>query len=221
MTKINFKAVIFDFDGTLVDSAESILKTLTVVLKSANIVPLYELNESIIGPPLNNILSNLLNETDSAKVEEVICLFKSKYDSEGCSVTNKYNGIDEMLSGLKSANVDLYIATNKRNLPTVKIVELFNWQNYFSGIYSLDSFSPNLTNKYDMLYLLKNTQFSNFQEAELVYVGDRLEDYQAAAKANIPFLWAQWGYGKKQGLIYKKSALTPKEVQLNLENYFL
>ena len=139
---MKIKHIIFDLDGTLIDSSSSILKSFSRVFRANSIVPSKPMNSSIVGPPLLEILELLSEITDKEKLNSLAEEFKSDYDYEGYKGSKVFSGINEMLLALKEHNFNIYIATNKRIFPTNKIISHCNWNNIFNGVYSLDSFSP-------------------------------------------------------------------------------
>ena len=190
-------SIIFDLDGTLIDSAASILASLQVVFDEASILPSQALNENLIGPPLQQIILEVLGDEHHDSIPELIKRFKFHYDTNGYLNTVVYTGIQEMLVKLKHKNIDLYIATNKRIAPTQSILNHLGWTDFFKKVYALDYFQPALPDKSTMLSrILKDLEKDAH---DLVYVGDRAEDAIAANKNSIPFLWATWGYGEGVG----------------------
>ena len=65
------KAIIFDLDGTLIDSAQSILVSMRRAFESCDLVPVLPLEASLIGPPLRETLQSLSSESDSAQIEQL------------------------------------------------------------------------------------------------------------------------------------------------------
>lgn len=98
-----------------------------------------------------------------------------------------------MLHALGRMPVRLHIATNKRILPTRRIVEHLGWGTHFAGVHALDGYAPALAHKAAMLQRL-HAALAGPGPAPL-YVGDRAEDAEAAQASGMPFLWAAWGYG--------------------------
>ena len=190
--EISAKHVIFDLDGTLVDSAPSILASLLAAFNEEGIKPTRPLTPDIIGPPLTVAIASVLGEKSLAKLPILTEAFKRHYDEIGYRKTRIYEGVPEMLKELRETGFSLYIATNKRIHPTRKIIDFIGWTDLFEGLYSLDYFEPVLQNKGEMLhYLLKELQKTSLQK---IYVGDRAEDGIAANKNGYRFLWASWGY---------------------------
>jgi len=209
---MKIKHIIFDLDGTLIDSSSSILESFSRVFKANSIVPSKPLNSSIIGPPLIEVLELLSEITDKEKLNFLAEEFKSDYDNIGYKGSKVFPGINEMLLVLKQHKFKIYIATNKRILPTKKIINHCNWNNIFKGIYSLDSFSPSLTSKIDVLRNI--IELTDAHLDEVLYVGDIEGDRVAAIANNISFLMAEWGYGKKNQLeIIDKDAI-PSPIDL-------
>lgn len=186
-------SVIFDLDGTLIDSAPSILASMKAVFDEAGIEPTRQLTNDLIGPPLAQILTSLLTDATIGELPRLIKSFKCHYDNLGYRETRVYQGVSEMLTDLKSLRLRLYIATNKRILPTRRIIEYIGWIPHFDNIYALDSFEPNLLHKTAMLQCLRLELPSG--ASGLIYVGDRPEDAEAANRIGLPFIWADWGYG--------------------------
>jgi phosphoglycolate phosphatase len=187
--------VIFDLDGTLVDSARGILRGLREGLEAIGCVPHVPLSRAIVGPPLQSIIAQLVGE-DAERQHILKTHFMAAYDSVGCLEVDPFPGVCDMLEELHQSQVRLAIATNKRILPTQKILSHLGWVRYFDAVYSLDSITPAAPDKAELLSFLMREQKCDI--AETVYIGDRLEDADAASKNRLKFLLADWGYGDAQ-----------------------
>lgn len=185
--------IIFDLDGTLIDSSPSILSALGATLSFHDIRPAVQLEPSIIGPPLRDILAKLAGTADSVLLDAMGATFKAHYDTSGYISTAIFPGVSELLSELWRRGIPLFIATNKRLHPTHLILEHLGWIEWFRGVYALDCVVPHLLNKAVMLsYLLGDV---GIDPAQAFYVGDKLEDGFAADENALPFIAACWGYG--------------------------
>lgn len=187
--------IIFDLDGTLIDSAPSILYAFEKVLHDFAYEPLKPLESKIIGPPLRQTLQEISGESDSKKLNRLVDAFKDRYDNSTCTLSKVYPGINQTLSALVNQGKRLYIATNKRMIPTRKIIDHFSWNDLFQDIYAIDSANPAFQNKAHMIQSLMGDL--GLQIKTCVYVGDRIEDAHAASENAITFIYAQWGYGPK------------------------
>ena len=140
-------------------------------------------------------LALLSGGTDLVLLQLLSEKFKQHYDTEGYKKTVVYSGIQVLLKELKDADTALYIATNKRHLPTKQIMAYLNWESFFKGVFALDSFEPPITSK--LLMLEKILANSKIDPANALYIGDRYEDGIAADKNHIAFAMVAWGYGDK------------------------
>lgn len=194
MAALPWQAVIFDLDGTLIDSSPSILQCFGQALDDAGLKPLVPLADSLIGPPLRQTLIKLTGSTDDSLLDRLVDGFKSCYDTGGYKATRMYDGVEDMLRQLSSRGIPLAIATNKRRVPTMKIIDHLGWQGYFRIVGTLDTPTPPYADKATLIsYLLNEMQL----DAEnTLYVGDKQEDGEAARRNGISFAAASWGYGE-------------------------
>ncbi len=194
--------IIFDLDGTLIDSSSSILGCFRRVLELNNIEALCPLNSDLIGPPLIQTLSRITGVSDQNILSKLADDFKAHYDHEGYKSTLPFVGVSELLQACTTSGIDLHIATNKRLVPTILILEYLGWRSYFKNIYALDSSSPTFTNKAEMLSSLLGAKKISLNSA--IYVGDRLEDNESAIENNLKFYGAAWGYADQKMLSKKE-----------------
>lgn len=187
--------VVFDLDGTLIDSAPSILVSLQAAFDAAGVRPVRPLAQDLIGPPLHETLAALLPQGRTDQAAHLAGLFKQHYDETGYRDTRAYGGVADMLKELQHHAYRLLIATNKRILPTRRIISHLGWNGIFDEIHALDAFTPPLRSKAEMLATLRSRL-----HAPTVYVGDRPEDATAAQQAGFPFLLAAWGYAPTDSL---------------------
>lgn len=191
LTPPNSHHIIFDLDGTLIDSSPSILAAFKGAFLKANLQPMKPLTPEIIGPPLKETLKNLLGENDVEKIDQLAEFFKESYDTEGYKQTQVFAGVEHLLAEL-SKTKPLYIATNKRIKPTLLILKHLGWQPYFKGVYALDMPEAAAKNKAELIaYVLKTHAI---QTTEAIYIGDRVEDKKAALANHLSFCYAKWGY---------------------------
>jgi phosphoglycolate phosphatase len=191
---VNIKSIIFDLDGTLIDSAPSILIGFDYVLKANNIEPLIQLTPSIIGPPLIQTLKMLSGVNDEKKLLKMAEQFKEYYDLEACLLGQPYHDMNDGLKKLVQANFELHIATNKRYVPTRNILKHLAWDNFFTSVYALDKNEVPFKSKSEMI----NRQLRDVKLSvdQAIYVGDRLEDMEAAQNNQMNFVGVSWGYGE-------------------------
>jgi phosphoglycolate phosphatase len=192
------RSIIFDLDGTLIDSSPSILGCFARILRDARLQPVVPLDHTLIGPPLRSTLMKISGLAAGRELEELAAAFRAVYDSEGFRATRVYPGIEGLLSGLYRKGIRLSIATNKRMVPTLKILEHLEWKRYFARIGALDDPAAPQPDKASLLGSILRENGND--AAAAVYVGDKWEDGEAAASNKMPFYAAQWGYGAWTGV---------------------
>lgn len=190
---VRYPHILFDLDGTLIDSAPAILASFREAFASTGVAPVRSIDESVIGPPLTETLQLLSGSNDPALIGRISDAFKASYDSEGYKATAAYTGVGELLAQLAAAGRQLSIATNKRIHPTRLILAHLGWLDYFSHVYALDLFTPRLPDKAAMIARLLADQ--NIARDQAIYLGDRSEDGESADANGLPFIAVTWGYG--------------------------
>ena len=191
-----YQHILFDLDGTLIDSAPAILASFRDAFAQSAITPARSIDESIIGPPLTETLQLLAGSKDPALITHLADAFKASYDSDGYKATAAFAGVGEMLAKLAGAGLTLSIATNKRIHPTRLILDHLGWREHFANVYALDLFPTRLPDKAAMISRLLADQ--GIPHADAIYIGDRSEDGESADANNLPFIAVTWGYGSLQ-----------------------
>ena len=188
------KAIIFDFDGTLVDSEKAIYECFQNITKQ--IAPEREsyAKNLLIGPPLRDTASEILGPENQDLLDEFVQSFITMHDEQVIQHTQPYPDVIQVLKQLHSKNIPMAIATNKRLAPTQKLMDHFGWNEYFSFIECSDSQSER-RNKDAMIQDIINRS-SSFQDS--FFVGDTVNDGLSANLNQLPFIKACFGYGREQ-----------------------
>ena len=205
------KAIIFDFDGTLVDSEKTVYQCFQSITNYIAPERVAYAKNILIGPPLRDTASEILGPKNQGQLDEFIKLFIEMHDDHAIDNTNPYPGVNETLKKLNEKKVFMAIATNKRNAPTIKLINHFNWQDYFIFI-ECSNDKNSIRNKDEMIQnILKNNK--NFKNA--FFIGDTVNDGLSANLSALPFIKAHYGYGRNQDwtkVTVKKSIKKPTEI---------
>ncbi len=185
--------ILFDFDGTLVDSAPAILDCFEQVLRVHGMQPCRTIDASLIGPPLRQTLEALSGCNDPRMLDALSASFKEVYDTEACLRTSAYEGCHDLLEQLRVRGLTLAIATNKRLVPTQRIIQALGWQEMFALVYASDSQPRRYADKAGMIAALLHD--GRIAPHSAVYVGDTDSDGKAAAANDVEFWPVAWGYG--------------------------
>lgn len=194
MDKSLRKAIIFDFDGTLVDSEKAIYRCFQSATKKIAPDRINYAKKILIGPPLKDTASSILGPNHQDQLDEFIKFFIEKHDDQAIFHTQPYQGVDLLLQKLISMKIPLAIATNKRQSPTIKLIKHFNWENYFLIIECSDS--QNIPKNKDAM--IKNIIKKNNIFKESYMIGDTVNDGLSANLNNLDFVRSNYGYGYNQ-----------------------
>ena len=190
------KAILFDLDGTLTDSAEGILNCVAPALEHFGL-PVYDRETMIVfvGPPLFETFPKFGVPADG--VQTAIDIFRARYTTVGKFENTPFPGIREMLATLRAQGHTLYIATSKPEQQAREILEHFDLAQYFDIIAGAATDKSRATKEEVIAYLKEQAGAIG----QAIMVGDTIFDVQGAVAHNIPGIGVQWGYGKVEDMI--------------------
>lgn len=188
-----YKAVLFDMDGTLVNTYRGIFNSYTYAAKQMGLdLPDDALVGAAIGAPLSEVFATKFG-LDESSVRIAVEHYRSYYAKHGFREIELYNGIKALLSYLKSNGYKMAVATLKREDFAVAILKDLKLDSFFEVIYGIDSndkmTKSGIINKcLDTLGLRAN---------EALYVGDSFYDAVGAAQSGLNFVGVTYGFGFK------------------------
>lgn len=197
---MKYKGIIFDLDGTLVNSLEDISDAMNNVLISLNYpTHTYDTYQYFIGSGLRNLVSKALPATNNSD-DEIESCFQNMITEyrEICTLKTKpYTGIMALLDDLVSRDIKLAVFSNKADELTKKIAsEIF--PDYFNTAVGLSSETLKKPNPFEALEISKNW---NLKTEEIIFIGDSDIDMLTATNANMFPLGVSWGYRTEEELI--------------------
>ena len=197
---MKYKGIIFDLDGTLVNSLEDISDAMNNVLTTLNYpTHTYDAYQYFIGSGLRNLVSKALPASNNTEVDIENCFNCMIIEyREICTLKTKpYTGIIELLDNLVSRDIKLAVFSNKADELTKKIVsEIF--PNYFNTAVGLSTEVLKKPNPFEAIEISKNW---NFKTEEIIFIGDSDIDMLTATNANMFPLGVSWGYRTEDELI--------------------
>lgn len=198
------RAIVFDLDGTLVDSLPGIAEGVNRALRSLGKAPhSQEAVRGMIGRGAANLCAAAIGYADVslAPVEELETIhtaFRREYPLcwQG-DYTRPYPGIPEMLEHLAAAGVRLAVLSNKPHDITVPMVQTLFPNIAFDAVMGNSPAFPRKPAPDALLYLAEQWGIA---PAEMVMVGDSLYDAQTADNAECPCALFDWGYAHRGDL---------------------
>lgn len=187
-----YKNVIFDLDGTLLDTSEGVMKALEKTLQKLSLSPLSPKElKSFVGPVMQESLMKHFNMSAPLALENAN-LFREIY-KEFLFEAKLYEGILELFLKLKAKGVKIAIATNKSHDNAMKILEKFELLNLCECAFGSDL--EGKLDKASLINLCLETLKAKKQES--VLIGDSSSDAKGALKVGIDFLAVLYGFGFK------------------------
>ncbi|WP_258315508.1 HAD family hydrolase [Aliarcobacter cryaerophilus] len=192
------KTVIFDLDGTLLDSIEDIASSMNKVLESLQL-PTHKIEDykHFVGGGVDILVENALNNQSKEIKDEVIKRFKIEYDGKLHSKTLPYDRIYELLDELKKLDINLAVLSNKPHEFTVSYVNHF-FKNYnFKEIHGQKKDVPKKPDPKAALDIVKCLDSSC---ENTYFIGDTKIDMQTAKSANMTAIGVLWGFRDEKEL---------------------
>ncbi len=197
------KVVIFDMDGTLVDSSLTIINAINYVRSELNLEPLESelILEKVNDPELNP--AQYFYEV-SAFTPQHEAWFSKYYTENHERELNLYPNILELLGNLKEKGFKMAIATNSYRSSTVESLSYLKILDYFESLACYDDVGRGKPAP-DMLE--KNLKDLTVTPQECIFIGDSERDMLAAKSANIDYIMINWGFSDYADAIHKVSDL--------------
>ena len=202
---MKIKAVIFDFDGTLVDTCADIALCINDMLShfGYETKTIDEVREALCFGPVKLVYNVLPTEVsdDVDILNKCVDYYRGKYNVSENKLSNAYDGIVELLTFLKDNGIKVAINTNKNQNQTENIMKgVFN-SSLIDMVVGFSDEHPAKPEPYGALIIAKRL---GFDPSEIVYVGDSHVDVQTAKNAGMISIGVSWGYRSREVLEAEK-----------------
>ncbi len=186
------RSVIFDLDGTLVDSIPGIQWSVDTALAACGMPPAACDLRPLIGPPIRDILATVSGASGSL-LDRMTLEFRTVYDSTGWRKTTCQPGAADAVEHLSLADCSMWVVTNKPGHAARAILGELAMAHHFEEIISRDSRTPAFISKAEILANL--LERCGLNRRDTIMVGDTLEDCRAAAENGVECVLVPHGYG--------------------------
>jgi phosphoglycolate phosphatase len=194
-------AVIFDLDGTLLDTLGDLVVLTNKALSVAGYPPrTQKAIQSFIGGGVRALIAQAVpDHTRESTIDEVEKLWYELYPKCGTELTTKYDGIGDVLSYLQKRKVKLAVLSNKFEEGVHHLIDI-----HFPKIFEVvHGESPQIKRKPDPAGLLLTIKELVANPENVVYVGDSPRDVLCAHNAGVLAIGAVWGYHDELSLSEK------------------
>lgn len=209
-----YKTVVFDLDGTLLDTLQDLYVAVNAAL-TEYALPTRTKEEvrAFVGNGVAKLMQRAIGEENHPQFHDILWAFKKYYGAHCKDETKPYAGIMQLLNTLRSAGIKTAVVSNKTDFAVKLLAE-----EYFGDLL-LDAVGENEEGGVrkkpapDSLFsVLKKLNASN---QETVYVGDSEVDIQTAKNAEVDCISVTWGFKDKEFLLANGAKIlvdTPKEI---------
>jgi len=192
-----YKLVIFDLDGTLLDTTEGILSSIRYTINKFRLPQLPEADLlTFIGPPIPESFSKHYNVSEET-LNEMVKTFRNDYSKRTLFQASVYDGIYQLFDFLTQSDIPSAIATYKREDYALSLLKYFGFGKYTDNMYGADP--DNKLKKKDII--LKSIQTAGITKIDnsVLMIGDTFYDGAAADELGIDFIAVTYGFGFKKG----------------------
>ena len=190
------QTVIFDLDGTLIDTAPDLIDTLNVILEREGYAAVpFERGRDAIGGGAKKLLERALVQQNAkvspARLDQLYVDYVKHYSEHIADRSRPFPGLERALDMLSARGYRLAVCTNKLEWLSVRLLDRLGLKQRFAAICGQDTFK---VAKPDPDILLKTVAAAGGDPARAVMVGDSINDIAAARAARMPVIAVDFGY---------------------------
>ena len=190
-----FSCILFDLDGTIVDSAPGITATLAYTFERLGMpVPSPADLVAYVGPPIMDSFRDLAG-FDLPLAHRALEIYRAQYIKTGVFDATVYPGVEDVLREIHDRGVPLSLATSKPEKPATLILEHYGLLKYFDVVTGASEDEVRSAKKDVVEEALRRLTAIGADISRPVMVGDRHHDVVGAAAHDVPTIFVRWGYG--------------------------
>lgn len=189
--------ILFDLDGTLVDSGPGVTQSYAYTLESLGLEAASDNDlRCLVGLPVQQAMRGLLDGRGDLLL--ALRTYRRRYAEHGLLNADVYPGMREVVSEFVCRGLRLFVCTAKPTPFARAILLRAGLASYFDGVYGAD-LGRRLLHKGDLVQAALTNE--RIAKDEVCMIGDRAQDVDAAARHGIPTVGVAWGYGSEKELV--------------------
>lgn len=188
-----YDAVLFDLDGTLIDSAPIICRAMAETLADYGYPRSEESLRKYVGPPLWSTFAEVTDESAEV-IDRIVGDYRARY-AELMPATPVFEPMVELVRRLHERCVPLGLATSKQRTAAQRLLELHGLAGYFTAVQGAGDDAASSDKATVIAKALTDLRAAGVAARHPVLVGDRSHDVQGAAVHGMPTILVGWGYG--------------------------
>ena len=197
---MRYDTVLFDLDGTLIDTKPGVLRSARTVTAMLGVpVPEEKQLVKFLGPPLHVCFTDVIGMSPELADKAIPLFRRDLIESGNAFDCEPFPGIPELLSKLKSAGIKLGVATSKVTPLAIKVLGKNGLLDYFLTVSGSPADDPSFTKSDSVRGAVDNIPGAEYPRT--VLVGDRHYDAQGAAGAGVDSIGVLYGYGAREEIL--------------------
>lgn len=197
------EVLLFDLDGTLVDSATDLHRAMDMSLNALQLPTVTEAQVRVWvgkGTALfcQSTLQHLTGKVDPAQQQQLLDTFLKIYNADPCVETQPFDGILEFLEWGLAQKKTMICVTNKPEAPARAIVDHLGMTHYFADVIGGDRFEERKPHPRQLLHCVE--QYAQSKD-QVLMIGDSSNDVEAARRAGIDCVVVSYGYNHGENIL--------------------
>ena len=194
--------ILFDLDGTLVDSAADLYRSMNLSLQSLGwpLVTEVQTREWVgkgASKLCENVLLHLFGKLDAEQHKVLLHTFVETYGAELCVNTQIYSGVPEFLKHCQTLNIKMACVTNKPVKLAQRLLDALELSSYFQVVLGGDSLPERKPHPLPLLHCMQSL---NTSASQSLMIGDSSNDVEAARRAGIDCIVVSYGYNHGESI---------------------
>lgn len=195
---MKYDLIIFDMDGTILNTLEDLKNSLNYVLQQAGYqTRTLEEVRTFVGNGIRKTIERALpSDIEEEKIDELFSLFMDYYAIHNTDNTKPYNGVIDLLKELKHLGYKTAVVSNKQDSAVISLCKKF-----FTGLFDVEiGEKENIAKKPDPDEVNEVLKILNIDRTKSIYIGDSEVDIQTAQNSKMKSIIVDWGFRDRKFL---------------------